>query len=126
MGFSNHQELAEAWVKLMRLDDENSENSPLFEAFSLLDDLVYDKPEEAWQVMQLLWKIDSSDEMLSIIAAGPVEDLLSLHGEAFIGRFEELSITDAIFKKLLGAVWGQDRMPPAIYARLKAIAGETF
>ncbi|WP_315741832.1 MULTISPECIES: DUF6869 domain-containing protein [unclassified Bradyrhizobium] len=118
--------LAEAWIKYVQLPDHEAEASDLFSAFMQLDNLVSDQPEAAWPIIQQLWALDHTNSMLAIIAAGPVEDLLCRHGPEFIERIEQLARQDPIVKKMLGAVWGRNRMPEDVWRRLKAVAGPDF
>lgn len=119
------QRIAENWVKLYKLPNDSSERGSLFWAFERFDDLCRNYPEEAWQVINLVRKLDASEIILANLAAGPVEDLLVTHGEEFIDRIEELAATDHEFRKLLGAVW-KNKIADDIWARLKAVAGPSF
>ena len=118
--------LADAWIKYFQLPKKKAETSNLFSAFEQLDDLVREQPEAAWPIIQELWTLDQSDRLLAIIGAGPVEDLLCRHGPDFIGRIEQLAMQDPVVKKMLGAVWGRNRMAEDIWRRLKAVAGPDF
>jgi len=122
----NNKKIAEDWIKLQRLSKEDFEKSPLLPAWEELDKLIHERPEEAWKIINLMYKLDSSDHILASIAAGPVEDLLCLHGPAFIRRIENLAEEDEIFKKMLGAVWGPEGISEDVWKRLKAVAGESF
>lgn len=94
-------------------------------AFSRLDELVRSDPEVAWNVIGVIYQLDSTDQILANLAAGPVEDLLVYHGDRFIDRVETLAKSDAIFRKLLGAVW-QNEIPESVWKRVRAVAGPSF
>ena len=87
--------------------------------------LVLDDPELAWPIIEEILHIDSSDRMLAIVAAGPVEDLLAHHGAAFIERIEKLAGREPIFRKMLGGVW-RSKISEDVWKRLKAVAGPDF
>lgn len=126
MDLSVTSQLAKAWVRYMLLPDESqTERRSLFEAYSKLDECVSFDPEEAWNTIQKIYALNSSDSILAALAAGPVEDLLARHGEKFIDRVEALAKSDAIFRKLLGGVW-QNSMPDEIWKRLQEVAGPSF
>ena len=118
--------LAEAWIEYFQLPEGAQESSGDRSAFEQLYDLVCDHPEAAWTIIQELWALNQTDRMLAIIAAGPLEDLLCRHGSDFIERIEQLAEQDPILKKLLGAVWGRNRMADDVWRRLRAVAGPTF
>jgi hypothetical protein len=80
------------------------------------------KPGESLDAIR---DLDGSDLILSNLAAGPVEDILVLHGEEFIGRVEVWSRRDPQFRKLLGAVWQND-MTDEVWRRLQAVAGPAW
>jgi hypothetical protein len=100
---------------------EPGELHPLFWAWEALSDLVRNDPERARSVLQKMWKPDTTDQMLANIAAYPLEDLLKYHGEKFIDRVEEMTQSDPVFKKMLGAVW-QNSIPDGVWNRVKAVA----
>ena len=90
-------------------------------AFLDFDWLVEDDPEQAWAtILQVVPQTDSS-RVLGQLAAGPLEDLLSRHGELFIDRVEALARTDSRFAFLLGGVW-QFKMTDAIWDRVTRVA----
>jgi len=55
-----------------------------------------------------------------VLSAGPIEDLLAIHGESFIERVEVEARKDPAFAKVLGGVW-KNRMNDTIWARLQAV-----
>ena len=70
--------------------------------------------------------VDSAtrDEVLAYIAAGPLENLLCRHPHAFIDRVEILATRDAHFRRALSGVWGWERMPDDVLARLDVLFGD--
>jgi hypothetical protein len=115
------QRIARTWIEMYRLPEDSQEREAKFWAFERLSDLVRKDPEEAWNIIEAMRRLDGTDPILANIAAGPLEDLLVYHGGNFIDRFEILARDDQQFRKLLGAVW-QNNMPDALWARVKAIA----
>ncbi|MGB6372257.1 MAG: DUF6869 domain-containing protein [Methylocella sp.] len=113
------------WIKLHYLPNNERERSHLFSAYEKLHELVRNDPETAWHFLQKMWKLDTTDQMLANIAAGPLEDLLRYHGERLIDRIEEMTQSDPVFKKMLGAVW-RNTIPDDVWNRVKAVAGPSF
>lgn len=79
-----------------------------------------DNPERAWQC--ILFALDSPQcsEHFAVLAAGPLEDLLSFHGVAFIDRVETLARRSPQFASLLGGVW-QFQMTDEIWHRVRQV-----
>lgn len=74
--------------------------------------------EDAWITIIEVLSLTPSDEVLSVLAAGPLEDLIAYCGPQFIDRIEIKARQDADFRKLLNGVW-QNRTPPEIWARIE-------
>jgi hypothetical protein len=80
-------------------------NSPPGDRWSKLNDAAREDPEAAWCAILNLLERDLTDEQISLLAAGPLEDLLSEHGAAFIDRVEQEVSANKRFDHLLGGVW---------------------
>ncbi len=89
-----------------------------------LDDIVREEPERAFPLILSLIGASPSDEFLAIVAAGPLENLLCEHGEAFIERVEELARRDPHFRRGLAGVWGSSQMSADLQARLRTAVGD--
>jgi hypothetical protein len=84
-----------------------------------LDGLVWHDPERAWSILLALISKAPSDEILSIIAAGPLENLLCEHGPQFIDRFIAEAQTNKRLKEAAHLIWGETQMATEVYARLQ-------
>ena len=77
-------------------------------------------PETAWQsILQILTR-ELADDEKSLLAAGPLEDLLALHGSTFIDRMEAEAKRNPRFNDLLGGVWPR-RIPREIWERIEKV-----
>ena len=94
-------------------------------AFPELDDLIRDEPERAWRIIIALAERVSTPEAKSLLAAGPIENLLSRHGPTFIDRVEQRAQSDPGFNYLLGGVW-RFEMTEDIWNRLQAARKEVW
>ncbi len=74
-------------------------------AFETLDNMCRDNPEEAWLIVVALVAAADPEDLLGDIGAGPLEDLLSEHGAAFVERAEAAARTNPRFAKALSNVW---------------------
>ena len=59
------------------------------------------------------------------LAAGPIEDLLSFHGERFIDKFEDEARQDRRMAWVLGGVW-QFKMTDDIWNRVQRAADHSY
>lgn len=59
---------------------------------------------------------------LGYLAAGLLEDLIALRGDAFIDRIEAEACRNALFRETLLGVW-QSRTPPELWARVERARG---
>jgi hypothetical protein len=112
-------ELAEAWIRYWRAP----ENSPEREDFDLsmkFHDIEYHQPEILWAMILAIHTRDQSVHIREVLSAGPLENLLALHGEQFIDRVESEARRDPSFAKLLGGVW-KNRMSDAVWQRVQAV-----
>lgn len=99
-------DLAERWLSFALSSGQDAPGNAENRVASFdLDWLVNDDPERAWIVVkQILEKINWVD-IAALLAAGPLEDLLSRHGDAFIERAETEAISNPRFAFLLGGIW---------------------
>ena len=92
---------------------------------SSLLEVCTDQPECAWvAVLEILQRNLSSDEE-ALLAAGPLENLLALHGGVFIDRVERAAASDPRFNYLLGGVW-RSGIPEEIWNRIQAARREVW
>ena len=83
---------------------------------------IFDSPEFVWDVVLQIIQRDLSKEQLALLAAGPLEDLLALHGNGFIDRIEQQAQINPQFAHLLGGVWRRG-MTPEIWNRVERARG---
>ena len=102
---------------------DGSADESLFWAWETVTDLVQNDLEAGWHVVLELVRAAKDDRMLAYIAAGPLEDLLCSHGSAVIERVEQQAAQDRHFRRGLSGVWGWNRMPHEIWARIEAAVG---
>ena len=115
MGMSRNeiQSLATAWIEQCR-----SRRQEWTTEMELIDDAVRNRPDEAWELILELIMQSPDEHVLSNIAAGPLEDLLSLHGDAIIDRVELGAERNLQFRRCLQMVWGENRISRPVFERL--------
>lgn len=92
-----------------------------FWAFEEACELLSRDPERLWRITLRLIEQAPDDAALAYVAAGPLEDILALHGPEFIERVEALARRDSRFLLALASVWGQVRIRSEIRACVEAI-----
>lgn len=124
------QELAKDWVAYWYsrerdkaahpLGHFSAESSRLFEASQKLNELTLRRPEEAWRTILAIHELDHSLPIRSKLAAGPIEDLLSRHGDRWINHVEEEADRSPAFRSTLGGVW-QNQMTDPVWERVQKV-----
>jgi hypothetical protein len=110
--------LARAWVEQYSKSDRDRDDN----FFALLDferELREENPDRAIDVILEVLRIETNPVLLSMLAAGPLEDVISLRT---IDRIEREAVADKRFHDLLGGVW-YFRAPDELKARLDALVG---
>jgi hypothetical protein len=111
--------LADAWISYRHAPEGSLDREKNSWATDLYN-LEYHDPETLWLLILEIHRRDRSSAVQEVLSAGPIENLLALHGEGFIERVEAEARKDPAFAKVLGGVW-KNRMSDAIWARLQAV-----
>ena len=100
--------LAMRWIEFQRAFLRSARNRITEDLEDAADEVLhmpFDSPERAWEFVQFVMQSCEEMDVLGSLAAGPVEDLLSQHGESFIDRIESLARDNQRFRELLSGVW---------------------
>ena len=123
----NSEEINEwvnAYIETQESDETIHEYHPLFWAIERFMKLNSDHPEVCWNmILEILIK-KPSNNVLSILAAGPLEDLIVSHGCEYINKIENEARINPAFKYLLGGVWKSST--PEVWSRLQNIRGKPW
>jgi hypothetical protein len=76
--------------------------------------------DEAWEITRAVIEKASSHDALAYVAAGPLENLLHMHGPAIIERVEQEASKSEKFVLALSGVWGLEPGTP-IFERWYAL-----
>ncbi len=123
MNESRFQRIVDAWTAAQDVQMDAPEFNPGHWAIQLVL-RWHNKPEMVWHLILGVLEREVSQEVLIMVAAGPLEDLLSDWGSEYIDRVEQLARTDEKFRDLLRGVWGRNRMPEDVWIRLQALIPE--
>ena len=95
-----------------------------FWAYLLLHRMADRHPGKAWPLVLAVVHRTSDPVTLNYVAADILEDILCIDPQGLVERVEELARTDQHFRKALSDVWGHNRMPATVRARLDvAVSG---
>ena len=107
--------LTQSWIEF-----QHTKNQDLEWSNDDFIDLANENPEVAWECILLVIETEPTDEILSILAEGPLEDLLAEHGPKFIDRIEAVSKENIVFARLIKHVW-VDGVSPQVQNKIRTI-----
>lgn len=113
------EDLARAWIEQYSKSDRDRDDN----FFALIDferELREEDPERAIDLILEILRIETNPVLLSMLAAGPLEDVLSMET---IERIEREAAANQRFRDLLGGVW-YFRASDELKARLDALIGD--
>ncbi len=106
-----------AYIEAEDAPEKLNENNSLFWAVEQFMNLNYENPEICWEAILEILERNPSDKVIAVLAAGPLEDLIEVHGSLFIDRIEKEARRNPRFRHLLGGVWQSST--PEIWARVE-------
>ncbi|QIO31575.1 DUF6869 domain-containing protein [Bradyrhizobium sp. 1(2017)] len=112
--------LARAWIEQYSKSDRDQDDN-LFAIMDFERDLREEDPDGLIDLVLEILKIEANPVLLSLLAAGPLEDVINA---ATIERIEREARVNERFRDLLGGVWYY-RAPDELKARLDALIGES-
>jgi len=120
-------ELVDAWVKDWQTKNDSDKNCASGWANEFLFDCLNmkNKPERVWEFILEVYKRELDERVTSVLAAGPVEDLLVHFGPQYIDRVETLAKEDPNFNYLLGGVW-KNAMTDDVWNLVQSVRKEVW
>jgi hypothetical protein len=112
-------ELAREWVEQHSKSDRDRDDS-FFAMMDYESELRAEDPDRAIDLIVKILEIETNPALLSLLAAGPLEDVISMET---IDRIEREAQANERFRDLLGGVWYY-RASDELKARLDALVGE--
>jgi hypothetical protein len=110
------ERLVECWVRHAALRGNGD-----FWAWERVDAVVHHDPGVGWELVKALVDV-APDDLLGSVAAGPLERLVSLHGERLIAELESHARRDERFRDCLALIWlDRDAVPAEVVQRLQAV-----
>ena len=118
------KQIVEDFITYQKSDKLTPEENALFDrSVYILQDLVYEDPETAWELILEIVAATDDEKVLSLLGCGELENLLSYHFDLFIERVEKQSREDKKFAFAMSCVW-QLFMTDEQYERLNNLVKE--
>ena len=122
---SEIRDWASAFIAFQDDSDSSRQDHPLFWATArFMNPPSEAEAENCWAAILEILARNPSDQVIGMLAAGPLEDLIHGFGPIFIDRIERQARQDRQFLELLGGVW--ESSTPAVWARIEAIRGKPW
>jgi hypothetical protein len=118
MNPGERERLITDWITMHHLPEESEEYKIHSWAERQLCELGRNDPELCLDIILTIIDRDQTNRVMANLAAGPLEDLLSEHGDRMINRVVTLAKSNDRFKHLLGGVWQGD-MSDELWTRLQ-------
>ena len=67
--------------------------------------LIESDPEHAWHFILQALALAKTDKEIAYLGAGALEDFLNRHGQAFVGRVDEVWKRDGKMRQAISCVW---------------------
>jgi hypothetical protein len=125
MNREHRDQLIATYVKRFASDSPNSlsmgkdEDNPTFWAYSELADIVVDRPLEAFELVLEILAATDDENVLQVLAAGPLEELIHHHGLLVIDAIEREATKNPRLIGLLTGVWKTG--PQEVWERIEAL-----
>ena len=110
---------AERYLALISVDEDAYGTHPEVWTADLMFDLVRDHPDLAFEAIRATLARCTEPAQVAMLAAGPVEDLLTEHGPGMIDRVEAEAEASDRFRYALTGVW-KSEIKPLVWARVEA------
>lgn len=108
---------AEKYIEAQDSSAEIDIDHPLWWPIGRFVDLEEEDPDSCWAAILEILSHNPSDNVIGILGAGPLEDLIHYHGENFIDRIESEASRNPAFRNLLKCVY--ESSTRAVWSRIE-------
>jgi hypothetical protein len=110
-------QLVDSWIAEHK--DYRTERRPTVGwAFKELNRLCQEEPFAALRAIDQIITKDHSDPIMEVLAAGPLENVLVIHGTIIVDEIRKLAETNQAFRELMGGVWSAG-IDPKVWEQVK-------
>ncbi|HXA44414.1 MAG TPA: hypothetical protein VNZ25_02815 [Candidatus Angelobacter sp.] len=110
------RELAEAWIT--KADGWTDDDQALYL-------IMHREPDRGLAIIFGVMQLTDEKDLLSRLAAGPLEDFLGWHGEAYLPVFHTLALKHQRLREVLDGVW-QGSMPKRVWHQIEILKQQKF
>ncbi|HKB60391.1 MAG TPA: hypothetical protein VKC56_10155 [Gallionellaceae bacterium] len=122
MDAKRKDEFVQSWMAIQTSLPGTEPYESNFWAHEELADLCEFSPDDAWEVILALVHATRADTLLQAIGAGPLADLMTLHGEQYIALVEGAAEADGRFRMAMTGAWLDGEDTP-VWKKYYEIAG---
>lgn len=119
-GWCNSPEIRELAEGLLTKPEANW--TPDDEAFY---DLMHQNPDRALAIIFAAMQLTDNQRVLGLLGAGPLENFLGVHGEAYLETMHVLALQHRRLREVLDGVW-QGAMPKRVWHRIEILKQSAF
>ena len=116
--------LVRSWIRRYEIVESEGDESKLAEelywSYEKLDEICWEHPFKAFEIILDILKASKNEYVLSNLAAGPLESLLSRHGDQILTLVEDEVKSSPEFRELLQGVW-QNTMSDDLWQKVKQL-----
>lgn len=91
----------DAYIEVHESGNGANEHHSCYWAIEKFADMEMDHPDLNWAAMLQIVSQTTSDSVMQALAAGPLEELVELHGEQYIEKIEKVAQSNLEFRLLL-------------------------
>jgi hypothetical protein len=110
------RELAEAYLTKPSVWDREDE---------ALCALIHADPDRALSILFAIMQLTEDQKVLDAFAAGPLEDFLGVHGEAYLETIHSLALEHRRLREALDGVW-QGSMSKNVWRKIEVLKQSSF
>lgn len=111
------RELAEGWITKPEREWSSDDD-----AFA---DILHREPDRALATIFAIMQLTEDKRVLGGLAAGPFEDFLGVHGEAYLTVIHTLALQHQRLREVLDGVW-QGSMPKRVWHQIEILKQKAF
>lgn len=119
MSVDKMEQWADSYIEFQKKEVMPSSNSDEWWPVRKFYDMNEDHPELCWHVILLILDKTDNENVLDMLAVGPLEDLIDSHGETFIDKIEAEASQNIKFLNALSKVWQSST--PDVWRRIQVI-----
>lgn len=121
---NSFDQLVDTWIAEHK--DYRTEKRPTVGwAFRELNRLCQEEPFAALRVFDQILAKDHSDPIMEVLAAGPLENVLVMHGTIVLNEVTRLATSSAAFRELLGGVWNAG-IDPKVWEQVETLRSSAW